>query len=256
MFARVVTWIVLAFMLAPIVTVVWMSFTPTSQFVLPFTDLSLRWYREAFSYSGFLNAFLLSARLAATASALAVGLSFLAAYALVRTDRLPGRGVIEGIFLSPMIVPAVALGIAFLQYVNSIGLYNNFWGLAFAHVVIISPFGIRLFLSALKAVPIEVEWAAMNLGASRIRTLVSIVIPVARRGAISAFLLCFLMSFSEVTVTIFVAGPSQQTLPVRIYNYLTDQVDPTVAAISSMIIFLTLALMLILDRLGGLRTAK
>jgi putative spermidine/putrescine transport system permease protein len=111
-------------------------------------------------------------------------------------------------------------------------------------------------LSALKAVPIEVEWAAMNLGASRIRTLVSIVIPVARRGAISAFLLCFLMSFSEVTVTIFVAGPSQQTLPVRIYNYLTDQVDPTVAAISSMIIFLTLALMLILDRLGGLRTAK
>ncbi|WP_020203747.1 ABC transporter permease [Cupriavidus sp. WS] len=96
----------------------------------------------------------------------------------------------------------------------------------------------------------------MNPGAGRWTTLLRIVLPVSARGVLSAFLLCLLMSFSEVTVTIFMAGPGRQTLPVRIYNYLTDQVDPTVAAISSMIIFLTIALVPILDRLGGLRGSK
>ena len=254
MITRVITTLVVAFMLAPVVTVVWMSFTPGGQFLLPLTDFSLRWYREVFSYSGFTNSFLLSMRLGLAAAALAVTLSFFAAYALVRSQHLPGKALLEAFFFSPLIMPSVALGIAMLQYVNAIGLYNEMTGLVLAHAVIVTPFAVRLFLSSLKAVPIEVEWAAMNLGASRARMLLTIVLPTCRRGAVAAFLLCFLMSFSEVTVTIFMAGPAQQTLPVRIYNYLTDQVDPTVAAVSSMIIFISIFLMVLIDRLGGLRS--
>ena len=83
-----------------------------------------------------------------------------------------------------------------------------------------------------------------------------IVLPVCARGMLAAFLLAFLMSFSEVTVTIFMTGPAYQTLPIRIYNYLTDQIDPTVAAVSAMLIGLSLVLVFLLDRVGGLTDVK
>jgi putative spermidine/putrescine transport system permease protein len=97
------------------------------------------------------------------------------------------------------------------------------------------------------------EWAAMNLGARRSTVLMKIMVPLCARGLLAAFLLCFLMSFSEVTVTIFMTGPAYQTLPVRIYNYLADQVDPTVAAISTLLIILSLVLALALARLGNFK---
>jgi putative spermidine/putrescine transport system permease protein len=242
----------LLFMLAPLVIVVWVSFTPGHLFVLPVDELSLRWYRAAFAYPGFVDAFLLSIRLAVVSALIATALSFLAAYGLTRGRRFRGVDAIEGIFLSPLVVPAVVFGIAMLQFVNAAGLYNTFASLALAHVVVITPFAIRTLHATLREVPIEVEWAAMNLGASRAGVLLRVVLPIAIRGIAAAFLLAFLMSFSEVTVTIFMTGPAYQTLPVRIYNYLTDQVDPTVAAISALLIGLSVALVLLLDRLIGL----
>jgi putative spermidine/putrescine transport system permease protein len=246
----------LIFMLAPIVVVIWMSFTPGSIFALPFSEFSLRWYEASFAYPGFVNAFFLSLRLGFVSAVISVVLSLLAAYALLRGRRLRGIEAVEGLFLSPLIVPAVVFGIAMLQFMNLFGLYNTFTGLVLAHVVVITPFAIRTIQSSLGAVPIEVEWAAENLGASRATVLWRIILPVCSRGILAAFLLAFLISFSEVTVTIFVAGPGYQTLPVRIYNYLTDQVDPTVAAISTMLIVLSVALVLVLDRLGGLSNIR
>lgn len=242
----------LVFMLAPILVVVWMSFTPSETFILPVSDFSLRWFEASFAYPGFLNAFVLSLQLALVSGFVSVVLSLLAAYALLRGRRVRGLDMVEGLFLSPLIVPAVVFGIAMLQFINLVGLYNSFAGLVFAHVVVITPFAIKTLQSSLRTLPIEVEWAAENLGASRATVLWRIVLPVCARGIFAAFLLAFLISFSEVTVTIFVTGPSYQTLPVRIYNYLTDQVDPTVAAISTMLIVLSIALALLLDRLGGL----
>jgi putative spermidine/putrescine transport system permease protein len=110
--------------------------------------------------------------------------------------------------------------------------------------------------ASLREVPIEVEWAAMNLGASPPSVLWRVVLPIASRATAAAFLLAFLMSFSEVTVTIFMTGPAYQTLPVRIYNYLTDQVDPTVAAVSAILIGLSLVLVFLLDRLVGLSALR
>ncbi len=253
---RVFNLVMLAFMLAPLVMVVWMSFTPGMLMVPPLGEFSLRWYAAAFAYPGFVNAFWLSARLALVSGLAATLLSFVAAYGLVRGRRFPGVDAVAGLFLSPLIVPAVVFGIAMLQFVNAAGLYNSFLGLALAHVVIVTPFAVRTLMSALAAVPIEVEWAAMNLGASRAAVLFLIVLPVTARAMLAAFLLTFLISFSEVTVTVFMTGPSYQTLPVRIYNYLTDQVDPTVAAVSAMLIGLSLVLIFILDRIGGLANIK
>ncbi len=239
-------------MLAPIVLVVWMSFTPFAYFVLPLTHFSLRWYREALSYPGFVDAFGLSAELAVLAAALAVAASFPAAYGLARY-RLPGTAAWLGLFTAPLLVPAVVFGIAMLQFVNRLGLYNRLAGLVLAHAVVVTPFAIRSLYTALQAVPEEVEWAAMVLGAPRRRMLLAITIPLCARGMVTAFLFCSLLSFSEVTMTIFMTGPALQTLPVRIYSYMSDRIDPTVAAVSSLVILVSVLLVLALNLLGGLQ---
>jgi putative spermidine/putrescine transport system permease protein len=242
----------LLLVLAPIVLVVWMSFTPAAFFVLPTTQFSLRWYREALSYPGFVDAFLLSVELAAMAALLALAVSFLAAYGLVRF-RPPGAAALQAFFLSPLLVPAVVFGIAMLQFVNLLGLYNHLLGLVLAHAVVVAPYAMRALDVTLRTVPEEMEWAAMVLGSSRLRTLALVTLPLCARGLVTAFLFCFLLSFSEVTLTIFMAGPSLQTLPVRLYTYMSDRVDPTVAAVSSMVVLISLALVLLVGLLGGMR---
>jgi putative spermidine/putrescine transport system permease protein len=253
MILRVFNWLLAAIMLAPLVLIVWMSFTPAAFFRLPVSDFSLRWYHEAFNYPGFLNSFMLSLRLALVSGLIATALSFFAAYGLVRY-RFRGKGALEALFMSPILVPGVVFGIAMLQFVNSIGLYNTFWALVLAHVSLIVPYALRTIHAQLRNVPEDVEWAAQTLGAGKLRTLWKVTLPLCRRGVLAGFLLAFIISFAEVTVVIFMTGPAYQTLPIRIYNYLTDQIDPTVAAISAMLIGLSLILVFILDRLGGLRT--
>jgi putative spermidine/putrescine transport system permease protein len=244
--------VMLVLALAPVVLVVWMSFTPSASFILPLSEFSLRWYREALSYPGFIDAFWLSAKLAALASLVTVAVTFLAAYGLTRYQPKGSTGLMA-FFTSPLLVSAVVFGIAMLQFVNRLGLYNAFVGLALAHVILVVPFAIRALGATLRAVPEELEWAAMILGRSRAGMLVRVTLPLCTRGLITAFLFCFLLSFSEVTTTLFMTGPSLQTLPVRIYNYMSDRIDPTVAAVSAMVVFISLAFVLILNLLGGLR---
>jgi putative spermidine/putrescine transport system permease protein len=253
MILRAFNWLMAAVMLAPLVLIVWMSFTPAPFFKLPFTAFSLRWYEEAFNYPGFFNAFVLSAQLAAVSGLLATVLAFFASYGLIRFQ-FPGKAALEGLFMAPILVPGVVYGIAMLQFVNGLGLYNTFWALVLAHVSIVGPYAFRTIHAQMRAVPEDLEWAAQNLGATRLKAIFRVTLPLCGRGVLAGFVLSFIISFAEVTVVIFMTGPAYQTLPVRIYNYLTDQIDPTVAAISAMLIALSLALIFVLDRLGGLRT--
>lgn len=244
--------VMLVVVLAPVVLVVWISFTPTASFMLPLGELSLRWYREALSYPGFVDAFFLSVEVAAIASLITVAATFLAAYGLVRYSPKAAPALM-GFFTAPLLVPAVVFGIAMLQFVNRIGLYNRLLGLVLAHAVLVIPFAIRSLASTLRGVPEELEWAAMILGCSRVRMMFRVTLPLCTRGLVTASLFCFLLSFSEVTTTIFMSGPSLQTLPVRIYNYMSDRIDPTVAAVSALVVFISLALVLTLNMLGAFR---
>ncbi|HEV3175326.1 MAG TPA: ABC transporter permease [Stellaceae bacterium] len=248
----IVNILMLIVVLAPVVIVMWMSFTPTATFVLPVTDFSLRWYREALSYPGFLDAFRLSLELATLAAVITVALSFLAAYGLARY-RPTGGAALKAFFTAPLLVSAVVFGIAMLQFVNRIGLYNQLSGLVLAHIVLVVPFAMRSLEVTLRTVPEELEWAAMILGRSRLGMLLRITLPLCARGLVTAFLFCFLLSFSEVTTTIFMTGPGLQTLPVRIYSYMSDRIDPTVAAVSALVVMVSLVLVAVLNLLGGLR---
>ena len=250
---RIYAYLIVVFMLCPLVLIVWMSFTPKEYFVLPIRHFTLRWYFAIFEHSGFPGAFVLSLRLAIISAIVATALSFLAGYALVRFS-FRGSTVIDAFFMSPLVIPAVVFGIAMLQFLNTIGLYNTFFSLVAAHVIVIMPFAIRAIDAAVRDVPMELEWMAMNLGASRLRALWTVTLPLAMRGVVAAFVFAFIISFDEVTVTLFMTGPAYQTLPIRIYNYLSDQVDPMVAAVSALLILMSLVLVLVLDRLGGLRS--
>jgi putative spermidine/putrescine transport system permease protein len=242
----------IGFMLLPIAIIVWMSFTPQAFFVLPFDAFSFRWYSAALEHDGFRNSFLLSFRLALVSATIAALLSFLAAYAITRL-KAPGAKGLDSFFLSPLLIPHVVLGIALLQFVNSVGLYNNFWALAAAHVIVIVPFLMRLLIAAMADIPTEIEWAALNLGASRLRVMFGIILPICTPGLIAGYVFAFIISFDEIVVTIFMAGPSQQTLPVRMYGYLSDQFDPIVAAVSSLLILFAAAVVVLLERIGGLK---
>ncbi|SLN64519.1 ABC transporter permease [Oceanibacterium hippocampi] len=253
LFFRLYAYAIAVFMLAPLVLIVWMSFTPDEFFKLPFNEFSLRWYGQIFEHPGFVDAFFLSVRLAVLSSLIATAFSFLAAYSLVRFV-FPGRRILDAFFMSPLLIPAVVFGIAMLQFLNRMGLYNSFTSLVLTHVIVVTPFAIRAIDAALRDVPRELEWAAMNLGASRLRAMWLVTLPMSLRGVAAGFIFAFIMSFDEVTVTIFMTGPAHQTLPIRIYNYLSDQVDPTVAAVSALLILMSLALVLVLDRIGGLKT--
>lgn len=237
--------------LAPILLVVWMSFTPTMLLQVPLTGFSLRWYREVFSYDAFVDAALLSLRLAALAAMIAVSFGFLAAYGLARAPAR-GRASAMMLFTAPLVVPAVVFGIAALQFTNRIGLYGSFWALLAAHVAIVTPFAVRPLEAALRGLGPELEWAARSLGAPPVVALLRVTVPLSLRPIVAAFLFCFLMSFSEITVTIFMTGPAHQTLPVRIFNYVSDRIDPTVAAVSALIVGFTLILVVLLNLLGAL----
>jgi putative spermidine/putrescine transport system permease protein len=240
-----------AVVLAPILLVVWMSFTPTMLLQVPLSDPSLRWYRDVLADDGFIDAARLSLLLAALAATIAVSFGFLAAYGLVRAPAR-SRAPIMMLFTAPLVVPAVVFGIAALQFTNQVGLYGSFWALLAAHVVIVTPFAVRPLEAALRGLGPELEWAARSLGAPPAIALLRITVPLALRPLVAAFLFCFLMSFSEITVTIFMTGPAHQTLPVRIFNYVSDRIDPTVAAVSALIVGFTLILVLLLNLLGAL----
>jgi putative spermidine/putrescine transport system permease protein len=241
----------LAFILAPLVVVIAVSFTDKGYISMPFDGASLRWFRSILENEDIVDAFWLSMRLALVAATLGVALAVPAALAIARY-RFPGRGALTGFFLSPMMIPAVVLGIAFLRFLSLLGLGGSFWALCATHVVIVVPYALRLALSSAVGLDRDAERAALSCGASRFTAFRRVVLPMIRTGVVGGWVLSFIQSFDELTMTIFVATPGTTTLPVAMYNQIAQTIDPLVASVSTVLIVGTVVLMLVLDRLVGL----
>jgi len=241
----------LAFILAPLVVVVAVSFTDKGYISMPFDGASLRWFRAILENEDIVDAFWLSVRLALVAATLGVALAVPAALAIARY-RFPGRGALTGFFLSPMMIPAVVLGIAFLRFLSLLGLGGSFWALCATHVIIVVPYALRLALSSAVGLDRDAERAALSCGASRFTAFRRVVLPMIRTGVVGGWVLSFIQSFDELTMTIFVATPGTTTLPVAMYNQIAQTIDPLVASVSTVLIAGTVVLMLVLDRMVGL----
>lgn len=245
--------LVIAFVLAPILIVCAVAFTPDGYLSLPSFDrgISLRWFYAIAGNRDFMRAFVDSLWLGALSSSLAVAIAVPAALAFVR-HRFAGREAIMALFMSPLMVPHVVLGVAFLRFFTQIGLGGTFAGLIISHVVIILPFALRLVLAASFGIDRAIEHAAVSLGAGPIAVFRRVTLPLIMPGLASGWMLAFISSFDEVTMTVFIASPSTITLPVRLFLYIQDNIDPLVASVSASLIFVTLLVMLVIDRVYGL----
>ncbi|MSO77787.1 MAG: ABC transporter permease [Alphaproteobacteria bacterium] len=240
----------IAFILAPLVVVCLVAFTPEAYLSIPTTRWSLRWFKAIWG-SDFIPAFWISVYVAAAAASLALLVSVPAAIATARFQ-FPGREALVAYFLSPLMVPHVVLGVALLRFMAEVGLTANAFGLIMGHVVIIMPFTLRLALAALAGMDRHVEWAAGSLGASDLTVFRRVTLPIILPGLAGGWLLAFIQSFDELTMTVFVASPGTTTLPVRMFQYITDNIDPMVAAISAALIGLAILLMAVMERVYGL----
>ena len=243
--------IFIAFIAAPLLIVCVVAFTPLGYISLPTDGISLRWFAAIADNPRFIDAFWLSVRLGLVSSVIATVLAVPAALAIAR-HRFPGRDALSAFLLSPLMIPHVVLGVALLRYFSQIGINGTFASLAFAHVVVILPFALRLVLAAATGLDPAIERAAVSLGASGFTVFRRVTLPLILPGIVSGWLLAFITSFDELTVSVFVANPSTTPLPVRMFLQIQDTIDPLVAAVSALLIAGTIVVMLVLDRLVGL----
>jgi len=238
-------------MLAPIVVVCLVAFTPEGYLSLPTNGFSLRWFRAIANYPEFVHAFWVSLGLGALSSFVALLFAVPAALAIARY-RFRGRDALAALFLSPLMIPHVVLGIAFLRFFTSIGIGGSFAGLLVAHVVVVFPFALRLTLAAATGMDRSVEMAAISLGAGGATLFRRVTLPLILPGVISGWALAFIQSFDDLTMTVFLAAPGTETLPVRMFLYVQDNIDPLVTSVSASVIAITMTALILLDRFYGL----
>ncbi len=240
-----------AFLLAPLIVVVPISFSGDSYMMFPPTSWSLKWYPAIFADGKMTSAFWTSLLLACVVTALSLLIALPAAYALVRLKPRGGEAL-SSLFTAPLLLPTIVLGLAILIVFARYGLLATFPGLVAAHLVVTLPYALRVLATALATLPIPVEEAAATLGASPFTVFRRITLPMMKSGLIGTTALCFLVSFDEVVLSLFMTGPRIQTLPVAMYHHVEQQADPLVAALSVLLVVLTLLVVLVVDRTSGL----
>jgi len=243
--------LVIAFMLAPLLIVCIVAFTPENTLTIPTTHLSLRWFEAVFKHPDFVQSFWNSVWLALSSATLATLIAVPAGLAITRYA-FAGRDGLNALFLSPLIIPHLVLGVALLRLFSLIGATGSFFWLVLAHTVIVTPYVMRLVVAAAAGFDRSCEQAALSLGASNFTVFRRITLPMILPGVTGGWLLAFINSFDEVTMSIFVTAPSTVTLPVRMYMYATESIDPLMAAASALMVAFTAAVMVVLDRLYGL----
>ena len=232
---RVINAAIILYLLAPIVVVIATAFTTTAYPVFPPQGFSLRWFEKFLATPEFVEAIRLSTALAAVSTFGAAILGTFSGLALTRFA-IPGKSVLSALLLSPILFPTIVLGLALLIFNTRIGISGTFPGLVCAHVVLTTPFVIRMVMVSLAQFDPAIEEAARNLGAGWWRTFLFVTLPLIRPGVLAGAVFAFILSFDELVVTLFLSAPGLQTLPIRIYTYVEYSSDPTISAISTVLI--------------------
>jgi len=249
---RVVTYVLVALLMVPLAAIVATSFTTLSYVTFPPQGFTLRWYGEALHKQEFLDSFVLSLGIALVTAALATVLGAPVAVALVRY-RFPGRDLVNALFMSPLILPTVVIGIALLQFYNQLRIGSTAASLVLGHVIVTTPYAIRLIAASLTGLDPSIERAAQNLGAPPLRAFRLATLPLIRPGLMAGAVFAFITSFDNVTISIFLATPRMVTLPVRIYNLWDQPLVPWLIAICALIILWTVILIALVERAVSVR---
>ncbi len=243
---------VLAYLLAPILAIIPLSFSASSFLAYPMPGWSLQWYHNLFTSDEWARAAKNSFIVAPAATLLATTLGTLTAVGLARAN-FAGKGLLMGILIAPMVVPIVVVGVACYLFFARIGLSDTYTGLILVHAALGAPFVVTTVLATLQGFNHNLVRASLSLGAVPLQTFCRVTLPVLAPGVISGALFAFATSFDEVVVTLFIAGPSQVTLPRQMFTGIRENINPTIAAVATLLILFTTTLMLALEWLRGRR---
>jgi ABC-type spermidine/putrescine transport system permease subunit II len=243
--------VVYAILLFPLLIVVTISFTSGAGVDFPPPGLSLRWFQYIAHRPEFVSGTINSLVLAVVATMLALALGILASLAMVRYQ-FRGKAVLEALFLAPLVVPSLIIGVALLYFFSTIGFIDSFQRLVLAHLILTVPYTIRSVSATLYGLDPSYEEASRVMGAGRLRTFRKVLLPMLRPGIVVAALFAFIVSFDNFNASIFLISGNTVTLPVRIFTYLGFQFDPSIAAISTVLLVATVAVLAIAERTIGL----
>jgi len=253
----------LAFAALPVLVIVTMSFSGGTTLDFPPQSLSLRWYQAAFEVlrgsegdSGVsaLGTLITSFTVGAITMVLGVGTCVPLAYLLVRRGGAL-RAWAEQLFGLPLVFPLVVLGLAYLLMAETLaretGVELGLWRLAIPHLTVALPFVLRNCMSAMQGIPIELEEAAMSLGAPPWRAAFDVVLPLMKPGVIAGLIFAFIVSFNEFTLSFFMYTVDVRTLPIWMFSRTVSSLDPATLAIATLIILIDVVLIACVDRMVG-----
>lgn len=250
---RVICGLIFLFLIFPILVIVPLSFNAEPYFtftrqMLSFNPdgYSLRWYEDLFGSAGWLRAIRNSFFVATSSALIATTLGTLAALGLSR-PQMPARAFFTALLISPMVVPLIITGAALFSFYARLNLTNSFVSIIFAHVILGTPFVVITVTAALSGFDQSLIRAAQNLGADARTTFFKIILPLLLPGVISGALFAFITSLDEVVVVLFLAGPLQEPMTVRMFSGLRENISPTILAVASILVLLSILLLSTLE---------
>lgn len=239
-------------LLAPTLVVLVTSFTNGFSLKFPPPGYSTRWYVALWTASPeIVDAFLLSLQVAAIATGAAIVLAVAAALAVARRTEPWARGL-EALFLSPLMLPTLAMGLALLMLFNLAGTGLSFWTLVLGHLAITTPYIFRTTTASLVQLDPSLLESARCLGAAPVFLFRTVTLPLIRRGVLAGAFIAFMYSFDNVAISLFLSDARSEVLPIRMWHLIESSLDVRAAAVSGVLIAATLVLMLAMERLAGI----
>ena len=234
------------FLLGPIIIIIPISFSSSSFLSYPLPGLSTRWYEAVLEPFPWMFAVENSIIVAVATTIIATILGTLAAYGLTRAD-FPGKALIFGLLISPLAVPLVITALGLYFFFARIGLLQTHIGLIVAQVVLATPFVVITVSATLKGFDWNLVRAAESLGASPLGAFFQVTLPLIMPGVLAGAIFAFVTSLDEIVVALFISGPAQSTLPRQLFTGLRDQLDPSIVAIASMLIAVSVTILIIVE---------
>ena len=251
------SFITLFLLIVPSLVVIPMSFSASQYLEFPPREWSLRWYDNYFfswkvenGFNDWMAATWTSIKVAVLTIFVAVPIGTMAAYGLVNSSTRISK-ILFPIFISPMMVPIILVAIGLFYFFVQFKLVGSVLGLVIGHSLVALPLVLIIVFSALKNYDMNQEKVARSLGAGRFRAFREITLPQIKFSIISASLIAFLTSFDEIIISLFVAGGDNSTITRSMFLALRDQIDPTIAAISTILIIISSGLLIIVQLLGN-----
>jgi putative spermidine/putrescine transport system permease protein len=234
----------IVFLVGPMLVVIPLSFTEARILSWPPRGFSLQWYTEMFQDPQWSRGFVNSLQVALLTAVLSTILGTVGALGIVR-GRFPGKGLVNALILSPLIVPVIIIAIGFFAFFAIARLNGSMAALVLAHTVLAVPFVVVNVATVLRTMDRNLELAAASLGASPVRTFWRITLPIILPGVFAGALFAFITSWDEVVVSIFLTSARYRTLPVEMWEQVRQVVDPTVAAVATTVMLVTTTLLVL-----------